>query len=339
MNKDSFVESTETLKKAVPLMIKHKVPTTPTNYALWYTYASQQLPQLNLALEQGIETLGHCTPTLCDNLFQEHLASQTDKDMNQLKQSLTAMMQELSHTMSDTLSSTENFQGVLNNTFNKLERAEKEGLSLEGTMALVRELIRESRQIQQSTGSFQDQLGNAQQEISALRDALNRSQKEANEDALTGLNNRRSFERDILSYTQSKIPYSLIMLDIDKFKDFNDNYGHLLGDQVLKVVANRLVGCCSNGAQPYRFGGEEFIVILPHGTLDEARSQAETVRRAIELISVLDKKSGQRINSITASFGLATRMDNEPYWQVIERADGYLKKAKLLGRNRILPVN
>ncbi|MCW8327545.1 GGDEF domain-containing protein [Photobacterium sp. SDRW27] len=340
MSKDSFVESTETLKKTVPLMIKHKVPTTPTNYALWYTYATQQDPQLNLAIDQGIEALGGlCTPTLCESLYQEHLASETDKDMIQLKQSLTAMMQELSHTMSDTLSNAETFQGALSKTFNKLETGEREGISLEETMTLVRDLIRESRQIQQATGTFKGQLNNAQQEITALREALNESQKEANEDALTQLLNRRAFERDIESYEKNKVPFSLIMLDIDKFKDFNDNYGHLLGDQVLKVVARRLIACCQDYAQPYRFGGEEFVVMLPQKSMPSARQLAETVRRAVEKISVLDKKSGQRINSITASFGVASRQENESCSQVLERADSFLNKAKHLGRNRVLPVN
>jgi len=259
--------------------------------------------------------------------------------MTQLKQSLTAMIQELSHTMSDTLSDTETFQGALSKTFNKLESAEREGISLEETMVLVRDLIRESRQIQQTTGTFRGQLNNAQQEITALREALNESRKEANEDALTLLLNRRAFERDILSYEHNKTPFSLIMLDIDKFKDFNDNYGHLLGDQVLKIVARRLIECCRDNARTYRFGGEEFVIILPHKSLPSARQLAETVRRAVEKISVLDKKSGRRINSVTASFGIATQQENETYVQVLERADAFLNKAKHLGRNRVLPIN
>ncbi|WP_299014663.1 GGDEF domain-containing protein [uncultured Photobacterium sp.] len=339
MSKDNFVESTETLKKTVPLMIKHKVPTTPTNYALWYTYATQQCPELNLAIDQQIESMSHCTPTLCDNLYQEHLANQTDKGMAQLKQSLTAMMQELSHSMSDTLSETETFQGALDKTFAKLESAEKEGLSITDTMVLVRELIRESSQIRLSTGSLKNQLTNAQQEITALREALNESQKAANEDAVTQLLNRRAFERDIQGYERNNIPYSLIILDIDKFKEFNDNYGHLLGDQVLKIVANCLSTFCQENAQVYRFGGEEFIIIQPNKSLSFARQQAETLRRTIEKISVLDKKTGQRINSATASFGIAEHQAKETYDQVIERADSYLNKAKQLGRNRVLPLN
>ncbi|PSW18751.1 GGDEF domain-containing protein [Photobacterium sanctipauli] len=339
MSNDSFSESTATLKKAVPLMIKHKVPTTPTNYALWYTYTSQQMPQLNVALDQGIKELGHCTPTLCDDLYQEHLASETDKDINQLKLSLTAMAQELSHSMAETLSDTNNFHDVLESTFGKLEGLNKEGLSIEETMKLVKELIQESKKIRQSTGSFKGQLNNAQEEIATLREALNKSQQLVNEDALTGISNRRAFDRDIESYQQSQIPFSLIMLDIDHFKEFNDNFSHLLGDQVLKAVARRLVACCQDYAKAYRYGGEEFAVLLPYKSLSSARQQAETMRKAIERISVLDKRSGERINSITASFGAASHLNNESSRQVIEQADHYLNQAKQLGRNRVLPLN
>lgn len=339
MSTDSFVESTKTLRKTVPLMIKHKVPTTPTNYALWYTYAKQQLPMLNQAVDQGIAELGLCTPTLCDTLYQEHLASQTDKDMAQLKQSLTAMVQEISHSMTDTLSNTEVFQGVLTKSFSKLETAEQDGLSLEETMTLVRELVRESRQIQMSTGSFKGQLRSTHQEIAALRQALTESQKEANEDALTGLLNRRAFDRDFQSYIQNNTPLSLILLDIDKFKNFNDNFGHLLGDQVLKIVARRLKESCRDYTQAYRFGGEEFAMILPHKMKSSARQQAETLRRALEKISVLDKRSGQRINSVTASFGVAERQGNEPGENMINRTDEFMNQAKKLGRNRVLPLS
>ncbi|MGF1682617.1 GGDEF domain-containing protein [Photobacterium minamisatsumaniensis] len=339
MSNDNFAESTETLKKAVPLMIKHKVPTTPTNYALWYTYTSQQMPQLNLALEQGIKELGHCTPTLCDTVYQEHLASETDKDITQLKLSLTAMAQELSHSMIETLSETESFHHVLESTFSKLENINKDGLSIEETIALVKGLIAESRQIRQSTGSFKGQLNSAQQEITTLREALKKSQILVNEDALTGISNRRAFDRDIESYHQSQIPFSLIMLDIDHFKEFNDNFSHILGDQVLKAVARRLVACCQDYAKAYRYGGEEFVVLLPYKSLSSARQQAETMRKTIERISVLDKRSGEKINTITASFGIACHLNNENSRQIIEQADHYLNQAKQLGRNRVLPLN
>lgn len=339
MNTDSFVESTETLKKTVPLMMKHKVPITPTNYALWYTYTKQQTPELNLAIDHGIAELGLCTPTLCESLYQKHLANQTEQDVRQVKQSLTAMVQELSHTMMDALSDTEIFQGVLTKSFDQLETAEQNGLSLDDTMKLVRDLIRESRQIQASTGTFKGQLSSAKDEITTLREALAESQKEANEDALTGILNRRAFDRDFQHYIESNTPLSFILLDIDKFKDFNDKFGHLMGDQVLKTIARRLKENCRDYAQAYRFGGEEFAIILPHKMKASARQQAETFRRAFERISVIDKKTGLRVNSITASFGVAEKQPNESGECLIDRADTFMNQAKQLGRNRVLPLN
>lgn len=338
MRNDSFVKSTETLKKAVPLMIKHKVPTTPTNYALWYTYTSQQNPALNAALDQSLAEQGHCTPTLCDELYQAYLASETDRDVQQIKLSLTAMMQELSHSMADTLSSTTDFEDVLEHTFDKLEQAENDGLSLEETTNLVKGLLKESRHLRQSAGNFKGQLDSAQKEIASLRAALNKSQQEANEDALTGLYNRRAFDRDIESISQKQVPFSLILLDIDHFKSFNDNYGHQLGDQVLKLVASQLKVSCQDGATAYRYGGEEFVVLLADQSLSAARQQAEIVRKAIERISLQDKKSRERMKPITASMGLACSEKNESPVQVITRADRYLNQAKQLGRNRVLPI-
>ncbi|OAN18483.1 diguanylate cyclase [Photobacterium jeanii] len=339
MNNDNFVKSTETLKETVPLMIKHKVPTTPANYALWYTYVTQQSPRLNQAIDGEIAEQGQCSPTACDKLYQQHIASKTVKDMAQLKQSLTAMMQELSHSMTDTLSETESFQHNLNKGFNQLELAEKEGLSLEETMGLVRNLVKESRNIQLSAGAFRTQLNSAQQEIAALRAALHESQKEANEDALTGILNRRAFDRDMESFQLKKQPYSLIMLDIDRFKRFNDDFGHQMGDQVIKAVARRLKESCREQMQAYRFGGEEFALVLPNRSLASARQHAETLRRNIEKIAVMDRKKGERVNSITASFGLAEQQPQEPVIDVIRRADEFLNQAKKLGRNRVLPVN
>lgn len=129
------------------------------------------------------------------------------------------------------------------------------------------------------------------------------------------------------------------MLDIDKFKIFNDSYGHQLGDQVLKAVSRRLKESCREQMQAYRFGGEEFAIILVNKNHSTARQHAETLRRSIERISVLDRRNGERINTITASFGIAEKSRAETAEEVICRADTFLNDAKKLGRNRVLPLS
>ncbi|NMU75721.1 GGDEF domain-containing protein, partial [Vibrio parahaemolyticus] len=96
-----------------------------------------------------------------------------------------------------------------------------------------------------------------------------------------------------------------IMLDIDHFKSFNDNYGHLFGDTVLKAIARRLQQSCRDGICAYRFGGEEFALIVPNKSLRIARQYADTLRRMIEKLRIRDKRSGTQVHSITASFGVA----------------------------------
>ena len=85
---DEFVKSTANLKQAVPLMIKYQIPTTPTNYALWYTYVAQTNPQLNQAIDNSISETGVCSAVTSEQLYLKHLASKTVRDSEQVKHSL-----------------------------------------------------------------------------------------------------------------------------------------------------------------------------------------------------------------------------------------------------------
>ena len=202
--------------------------------------------------------------------------------MEAMKLSLAAMANELGHSMQDAISDTGMFQEMLDKSFDKLSRIDDEGLSLEDTMGILRDLVRESRDVRMSTMHFRNQLSNAEKEIKELRTALNETRKLANEDALTNLLNRRAFDLELEGLIRSQQPFSLIMADIDRFKSFNDEYGHLLGDQVLRAFSKRLRDACKDGVTAYRLGGEEFAMLVPHRALALARQMAESMRRAIE---------------------------------------------------------
>ena len=94
MANDNFTQATAYLKQAVPLMIKYQIPTTPTNYALWYTYVAQTNPQLTDAVNKTIEDSGVCTPLSSELLYQQHVAAQTERNVDTMKQSLEAMVTE-----------------------------------------------------------------------------------------------------------------------------------------------------------------------------------------------------------------------------------------------------
>lgn len=339
MTKENFAQATAYLKQAVPLMIKYQIPTTPTQYALWYTYVAQTNPELNQAIETELQQSGSCSPLASEMLYEQHLASQTERDVEGMKQSLEALATELSTSMQDTLSGTGLFQNMLDNSFGRLAKMDEEGLSIEETIALVRELIVGSKEIRQSTQAFHNQLSTAEKEIADLKTKLEKTREEANHDALTGMLNRRAFDQELQHRLDTHQPFSLVMLDIDRFKNLNDEFGHLFGDQVLRAIARRVRSNCKEGEKAFRIGGEEMAILLPGRSLLLARQFAESLRRGIERISVLDRTSQRRLNNITASFGVAEYQTGDDYDTLLGRADEQLYRAKSLGRNRVMPMS
>lgn len=155
----------------------------------------------------------------------------------------------------------------------------------------------------------------------------------ANTDELTGLYNHRSFhermEQEIARGSRFGGTFSLIMLDIDLFKSYNDIYGHLAGDQVLRKVAHYLESSVRGIDLAFRYGGEEFAVILPEARLDDAYKVAERIRKTIE------SKTSSRAMPITASLGVGNwPNDGVMKEEVIGLADAALYRAKQTGRNR-----
>lgn len=338
MTEDVFKKSTANLKKAVPLMMKNHVAATPANYALWYTYVDNSIPRLNHELESVIESYGICPPAAGDQLYQRHVASQVETKLSDLRANIEILVGEIASSMSDTLSDTSQFSDMIDKSFKNLERVENENMSIDDVMGVIRQLVSESRDIRHSTSFLSSQLTTASSEITKLKNQLAEVQREALFDSLSGLYNRRSFDNDIRTLCQSGQSFCLILADIDHFKTYNDNYGHLFGDSVIRGLSRRLQSSCRDGIIAYRFGGEEFALIVPNRAMRVARQFAESLRRAVEKLSIKDRRSGKQVGNITASFGVSERIENESAEQLIERTDHLLYEAKQLGRNRVMPI-
>jgi two-component system cell cycle response regulator len=161
-------------------------------------------------------------------------------------------------------------------------------------------------------------------------------------DELTGLGNRRRMEIDLADAHARALrvqrPYGVVMFDIDHFKAYNDHYGHLAGDKILRRVAHRLLSASRAGEQVYRFGGEEFLLVLTDTTVEGAMTAAERLREAIV---DLDAPHGVRETSpsvVTLSGGVAwwDPQSSMSSTDVLQAADEALFAAKSEGRNRIV---
>jgi len=166
---------------------------------------------------------------------------------------------------------------------------------------------------------------------------MQKLQKLATTDGLTKLYNSRSFysqlELEVDRYNRYKHPLSLLLLDIDNFKEFNDNFGHLEGDKVLVRFSQIIKSCLRTNDSAYRYGGEEFTVILPETNGDEAKTVAQRIRSSLETEKF--KPIPDKNAKITISIGVTQYFPKEELSAFIRRADKAMYLSKKNGRNRV----
>lgn len=173
----------------------------------------------------------------------------------------------------------------------------------------------------------------------SLQAALDQQRREALTDPLTGLYNRRAMDQHMgdIWVAPDAEPLALLVLDIDFFKRINDTYGHADGDCVIRWVAATLCRCVRAGDRAFRYGGEEFLVLLPNTTLEGAIKVAESIRRRIEVHHLAFPRNWQV--PLTVSLGVASRRERDDPSSLFARADRALYQAKHRGRNQVVDEN
>jgi diguanylate cyclase (GGDEF)-like protein len=190
-------------------------------------------------------------------------------------------------------------------------------------------------QVMDANEHLQGRLNRAEAIVKQQANEISIYMSEARTDSLTCLPNRRAFDEDlarrVAEQRRYRRPVSVLMVDVDHFKKFNDTYGHLVGDEVLRQVAALLRQTMRESDLVARFGGEEMAVVMPGTSIADARLGAERARQAIE--SACFTVDGQDLH-VTVSVGTAECLVEEEIEQLVRRADSALYAAKQAGRNR-----
>lgn len=331
---DTPDRATEYLRMALALMEKYGIASHPNNIALWYDYVSGRNQALKQAVDEPLKRKKPITEALCRDLYRRFFV-QDDPALEHIRQELRRMVLEVQREVEQAGGNLSHYRDTLGRFADLLGG----GADLEIRGADVDRVMVETRETEQSHRDLQDRLGSVVAEVEALRKELEQIREESITDGLTGIANRRAFdstlEEIIRPDAAKKTPVCLLIADIDHFKRFNDAYGHLIGDRVLRFVAAALKRCVKGYDHPARFGGEEFAIILPNAMLSGALSVAEQIRNEVSSGILKDRRSGKSYGTITISIGVAQHRNGESMNDLVERADQALYLAKSRGRNRV----
>lgn len=333
---DDFNHALETATRALARMKKDGIPPSPKYFELWYVYYASSLPSLKDKINMIVAERGSLSASDCAALHEEFLDDGRNNDLYQKAgDHIQNTIEDVSGLMSGMKTATHNYSNTLEGVSARLEKVSTK----EEVASVLQDVVNDTNKMMEQNKTLEDHLERSSKIMIELKRELEQVRKEAMTDGLTGLTNRKSFDEKLeqtakLCSEENKA-FSLLLLDIDHFKSFNDNYGHQVGDQVLRLVAKTLIDSVKGRDTAARYGGEEFAIILPDTNVDAGRIVAENLRKAIERKEIMNRTTGENLGRITISIGVAQHHDGESLTSLIERADAALYTAKHNGRNQV----
>jgi diguanylate cyclase len=328
----SVVRSRELTVKTLEKIDALELKSSPDFYELWYRYFEGD-PVITRAIDS---VKGNLTEDVCQQIYNKYLSTGgQDEAVLKVSDQVQHSIAELATILKTVNSATAEYGQTLEDVSENIRQAE----TLEDLGAVVAEILEDTRRMVEKNQTLEGQLNSSSRQVSELKQYLETVKKEATTDGLTGVANRKAFDRTVADAVADAEEHGkkliLMMIDIDHFKKFNDTYGHQTGDQVLRLVARTLVSNVKGRDTAARFGGEEFAILLPDTALAAGLKVAETLRVSVEERELVNKSSQQNLGTLTISLGVAEYRKGEGVDGLIARADGALYDAKKSGRNRV----
>jgi diguanylate cyclase len=311
----------------------------PRAYSAWFTYATNSNPSCNTIVNETLARNGDISPAEIEKVYGYPAPDKLGDNVDKLAASVAGEVEQVMAMIDAAVGTVATYRDDLSNVTERLDSAHDR----EGLRAIVESLVEATKSMEATNHALTASLKTSRQEISQLQDKVEALRIDSLTDSLTSLANRKSFDRELeramAEADAADQGLCLLLLDIDHFKKINDTFGHMAGDEVLRVVAHALKQLVQPGDLVARLGGEEFAVILPRTQARSALTVADHIRCRVMTMQFTKRSTGESFGRVTVSGGVAAYRKGEGPLSLVHRADNCLYAAKHHGRNRVICDN
>lgn len=328
-------KASECLRLALPLMSEYDIPVTPKNYSVWYRYVSGIDSELRETIDSMLKTRETFSEETNESLYWQFCAEKDENQLKNVRDDLQHVLTTILKEVTELTGQTERYESFISGSVKILS----DNPSPDEVKNIVKTIIDETKTLGNYGKTIQTKLVETTDVLENLKKDFEQVKTEALVDFLTGIPNRKAFDQALTEQigdakTDMK-SLSLLLIDIDHFKRFNDEFGHLVGDHVLKFVVKKIRELVKGRDFLARFGGEEFAVILPQTPLEGAQTVAENIRNYFAQAKLKEISTLRNLGKISVSIGVACYRSGESPEALISRSDMALYSAKNAGRNRV----
>jgi diguanylate cyclase len=336
-DKKLFSISLEIARQVLPFMGQHSIPATPENYMIFYLYFEGSRPLVNETVNDFLNSDQPWSEETTNRVFEQLFSPRANLRLMRLNEEIVRQVRETTRVI---IEETKAAAKLAHRTSQRMDTSLKEADRMNVDAAISQWLastLKDVRLINEANRNLGGSLRSKGEDLEAVTATLAKMETMALTDELTQLANRRAWDQRLASeferYMLNGAPCSLLIVDVDDFKNINDSHGHLVGDQALKEVARLMVNCLRPSDFSARFGGDEFVFLLPGTDLKEAYKLAEQARKVIQSANFAVRGTK---HPLTASIGVASFHTSDPKADAaLERADKAMYLAKSRGKNII----
>jgi diguanylate cyclase len=310
-------------------MAKREIPITPENYKVWFEYHTGTSEDLERAVAEkknsGTLLNTELTRDLYDKYFRDadrgKIASLIEKNAVRIMKHIIISVLSNLHDASE-----------YNKKLSQYSLALRKVNEIDEVKQIIGDIISDTKKMEESNVALHNKLETMTVEAENLKKQIDQNNQDLLKDPLTGLFNRRALSKRIEElhndFKRDRSIFSVMMIDINLFKQFNDHYGHIVGDEALQIVSATLEENTKGKDFLGRYGGDEFILLLPMTTLYSALILADNLAKAVSKRRLKLKSTGQSLEKLTICLGVSQIHEGDIIESVIERADAALNLAK-----------